>query len=85
MKVLLTYYKPTGKYYSSAEYEYNNPIVGVLDPLQNVLDEVKVMLETGNLPGLRVGSTKFLVGVDVPEHPSNHPMLVMPAFMRVEG
>jgi hypothetical protein len=86
MLVKLTYFKPTGKYYTSGEYtteippiQLGNSVQGAVHgpPLWKVWDEVKGMLEAKRLPGLVDGHSDFWVLVDVPDHPHNHPHLVL--------
>jgi hypothetical protein len=71
MKVNLTYFKDTGKYYCEGLYHTN------LDPLFEIWDEVREMKKVGALPGLVKGSTEFYVLVEVPEHEHNHPRLIL--------
>ena len=71
MKVNLTYFKDTGKFYSSGAFDYG----GELYEIWNV---VKLKQETGNLPGLTENHGEFIVLVDVPEHENNHPKLIIP-------
>lgn len=77
MKVQLVYYKPSGKYYSDAEY-----FTGETD-LWMIWNEVEDKLIEGKLPGLVDGAREFIVSVYVPEHPYNHPHLIIkPALYR---
>ncbi len=72
MLIKLTYYKENGKYYSTGEYETRR------DLLFEVWSEVRDMLEDGKLPGLVDGHSPFIISVDAPDHPHNHPHLIMP-------
>jgi hypothetical protein len=78
MKVLLTIFKPSGKYYTTGEYETTK------QNLFEIWEEIQQMVRDGKLPGLRDGShwTKdagkedWMVSVDVPSHPHNHPRII---------
>jgi hypothetical protein len=75
MKVKLTYFRVFGKYYGDAEY------TSELKPgtaLYVVWDAVEIMREARTLPGLVEGHDEYIVLVDVPEHPHNHPVLLVP-------
>lgn len=69
--VKLTYYKPSGKYYSEGEY------VTSASRLLDVWNEVEKMINSSTLPGLATGGHGyFIVQVDVPECPQNHPHIM---------
>lgn len=72
MKVKLTYFKLSGKYYHNDEYDTSE-----ID-LWKIWNEVEEMLLQGRLPGLVDGAKKFMVLVDVPEHKFNHPHIIFP-------
>lgn len=74
MKVLLTYFKPTGKYYSEGDYETSKT------DLWKIWNEIKEMVLKGQLPGLVEGAREFIVSVNVPDHPHNHPHLDLTAL-----
>lgn len=79
MKVLLTYFKPNGKYYSTGEYYHQDgteATVPRLTPLYEVWERVRAMRNSQVLPGLMEGHSDFAVLVDVPDHPHNHPLLL---------
>lgn len=71
MKVHLTYFKQNGKYYSDGEYETQK------GHLFEIFEEVHKMLIARTCPGLIAGHSDFIVLVDVPKHPFNHPHLVI--------
>lgn len=72
-KVKLTYFKPSGKYYSQGEYQSDE------DHAFNVFDEVKTMQREGKLPGLVEGGGKhFFIHLDPVEHPLGYPALIHP-------
>jgi len=74
-KVILTYFRPTGKYLANAE------TVIAHDALVTIWEEVHEMRRLGRLPGLRPNAGRDLfVLVDVPDHPQCTPHLVMPPF-----
>jgi len=70
MRVDLTYFKPSGKYYSNGEYDT------VKTGLWEIFAEVEQMRNEGRLPDLVEGAKEFAVLVDVPEHPHRHPALI---------
>lgn len=70
MKVKLTYFKPSGKYYACGEYETE-----LLD-LHNIFEEVAYKARFHTLPGLVPRHSDYIVLIDVPEHKHNHPALV---------
>lgn len=73
MKVNLTYFKHTGKYYSEGSYTTTN------ESLLGIWEEVRDMaFTTKTLPDLIEGHSEFIVSIDVPEHPHNHPKLLLP-------
>lgn len=72
VKIKLDYFKESGKYYSSGEYESNHLM------MYDVYDEVREMAKTGHLPGLVEGCTEFTVLVTVPNHPCGVPQLIFP-------
>lgn len=86
MIVKLTYFKPTGKYYASGEYETKLPARDLRHPqsslpapyLHEIWAEVEAMIELRRCPDLVEGHSNFLVAVDVPDHPHNHPHLIWP-------
>ncbi len=71
-KVELIYFKDTGKYYSSGEYETQ------IEPLYEIWGEVREMQRIGKLPGLVEGCVEFTILVNVPGHPHDHPRLIHP-------
>ena len=82
MKVKLTYFKSSGKYYSDGEYETSIPHIELLHggakapPLFQIWDEVAGMMVRGQLPDLIPGHSNFSVLVDVPDHPHRHPRMI---------
>lgn len=72
MKVNLTYYKQTGKYYTEGSYETGKVC------LFEIFNEVRQKVQDRILPGLVEGCSEFIVGIDVPNHPHNHPRLIIP-------
>lgn len=73
MEVKLTYFKHRGKYYAEGVLDLPNSM-----DLQAIWDEVGRLNREGGLPGLVETSTNWIISVDVPDHPHNHPRLVMP-------
>ncbi len=70
-KVELTYFKQSGKYYSTASYTSQE------EKLFKIFEEVREMKRIGKLPGLVSGCTEFLVLINVSNHPHNHPRLIL--------
>lgn len=71
MKVNLEYFKKTGRYYSECSY------VTTKEHLYEIFEEVRNLKEAKMLPGLVKGHSEFIVHIDVPEHPNNHPKLIV--------
>ena len=71
MEVKLTYFKPSGKYYSTGEME----VPGTMH-LQDIWDIVDGRISAGQLPGLIEGHSEFIVYIEVPRHPHNHPRIM---------
>jgi len=71
MLVKLTYFKPSGKYYSEVSY------VSKKDSLGDIWDEVKQRRTAKLLWGLVSGHSEFHVLIDVPNHPHRHPRLIL--------
>lgn len=71
MVVELTYFKISGKYYSTGSYMTNK------EHLFEIWNEVEKMLSAKRLPGLMVGHSPYHILVDVPEHPHRHPHLIL--------
>lgn len=69
--VRLMYFKSSGKYYAQGEYSTN------MEGMWAIFAEVKAMLSRGQRPGLVDGHSGYSVVVDCPEHPHNHPALMM--------
>jgi len=66
-KVLITYYKETGKCYSGGSY------TSTKKHLYQIIDEVKEMIFSGTVPGMVEGYRPEYATIDVPDHPNNHP------------
>lgn len=69
-KVELTYFQASGKYYTDGEYESS------CEYLFDIWDEVAKMRDERRLPGLRLDHSPFIVLVNVPDHPHDHPHLI---------
>lgn len=70
-KVLLTYFRASGKYYTEGEYETKKT------GLYEIWDEVENLKLLGTLPGLVEGANEFHISIDVPDHPHRHPHLIL--------
>lgn len=73
MKVQLTYFKDTGKFYSEGSYETDKA------PLYEIWDEVREMIKQGTRPGLAKGCHEFHTLINVPGHVHEHPRLILNA------
>lgn len=86
MRVNLTYFKDTGKYYSEGKLEVPRVLptdvgglhAGSITPLFEIWAVVRHLQCEQQLPGLSEGHGNFTVLVEVPAHPHNHPHLVIP-------
>lgn len=73
MLVQLRYFKTTGKYYGSDQYQTTK------DHMYEIFQEVRDKHASGDLPGLAPGfgrRSAFTVYVDCPSHPDDHPRLI---------
>lgn len=77
-RVQLTYFKDSGKFYTEGEYMSKK-----LNMFE-IFEEVEHMLAAGSRPGLVHGRNEFYVVVNVPDHPHNHPFLIVPESRRKE-
>lgn len=77
-KVELTYFKQSGKYYSSGDY------LSEKKDLWEIWDEVRQMVKDKQLPGL-IGGQEFYILVSVPTHEHDHPRLIMPMEIERHG
>jgi hypothetical protein len=68
-KVKLTYFKPNGKFYSTGSYNSNKEF------MFQISDEVAHMALENCLPDLN-GPSKFVILIQVPDHPHSHPHLI---------
>lgn len=71
MKVRLTYYKPSGKYYSEAEFEHHGSTI-------DLIQEVNEALEERRLPGLTGNHSQFFVHVET----DGFTKIIMPKLWR---
>ena len=74
LKVSLTYFKESGKYYAEGEFNVEASIA-----LFEVWAQVRTMMDKGELPGLCEGGGKgFSILVNVSGHRHGHPHLIHP-------
>ncbi len=78
MKILtvkLQYFKPSGKWYESGEFEVPDTM-----ELYQIWEFVRLKALNGNLPGLANSVTpyEYMITVDVPGHKNEHPHIMMP-------
>ena len=72
-KITLTYFKSSGKYYTTGIYYTSEK------DMWGVFDEVKDKQARGFLPDLvEGGGREFLIHVDASEHPNGYPALIRP-------
>lgn len=69
-KVELIYFRKNGKYYTEGEYESSR------EYLYEIWEDVQKMHRDKCLPGLRPEHSPFIVLVNVPDHPHDHPHLI---------
>lgn len=74
MKVQLTYFKPSGKYYTSGQFEF---VPTSIDTLGDVWDEVRRRQASDELPDI-MGGRHFYILVRSPDDPHDHPKLILP-------
>ena len=75
-KVQLIYFRPTGKYLTTAETVLD------INELVEIWEEIDEMRRLGRLPGLRPNAGRdLLIVVDVPAHPQRVLHLVTPPFI----
>lgn len=68
----LTYFKASGKYYSSGEMEVDGSMA-----LYEIWDHIEAEMKKGKWPGLVDGQHDFHTVIEVPEHRHAHPHLVV--------
>lgn len=71
MKVKLTYFKRTGKFYSEGEYETE------CEHMYQIFREVRQLWEARRLPGLCENHSDFIVLIGVPDHEHDYPHLIV--------
>jgi len=71
MKVVLQYFRESGKWYSEGEYNTDKK------HLFDIWEEVLSMVRTKRLPGLVEDHSDYYVLIDVPQHPHRHPHLIV--------
>lgn len=70
MKVQLTYFRLNGKFYTDGEYDTD------VVHLFQIFEQVDRLRRERKLPGLKDGHSPFIVLVEVPDHPHDHPALL---------
>lgn len=78
MKVELTYFKSSGKYYSHGSYEIPDETA-----FHQIISQVSAFQKSSTLPNLN-GGYMPIVSIDCPDHPYNHPCLVIDHVKVVE-
>lgn len=80
MKVELTYFTPTGKYYTNVSYDSE---LQADEPLFRFWEELRDKFNCGERPGLVDGTNDyFIVLVNVPGHVHEHPVLLLPPDLK---
>jgi hypothetical protein len=72
--VKIQYFSPSGKFYSEGEWTSSKL------HMYEIFDEMSCMLAAGKRPGLvdcKPSKNEFHAVVDVPDHPHNHPVLIL--------
>ena len=72
MNVKLTYFKPSGKYYSE-DRELELPAGTPMHEIHALIDG---KISARKLPGLKEGHSEYIVLIEVPMHPHNCPHLL---------
>lgn len=75
MRVIVNYFKQNGKWYSEGEYDTNKV------QLFEIWEELREMFNNRKRPGLVDGIQEFNTLVNVPEHPHNHPYIIMTKYL----
>lgn len=70
-KVEITYFKPSGKFYSKGSY------ISSKEHMFEIYDEVEELFRLGKRPGLVDGHSGFSAYVECPEHELNVPCLII--------
>jgi len=74
MKVKITYYKYTGKFYTEEEIDMEDGL-----EINEVWNRVKKMMEDGKWPGLTEGNNHyFFTTIDAPDAENSHPRMIVP-------
>lgn len=85
----LSYFKTNGKWYADATFNYTGMHEDVAPdkypPLYRIWEYVEQMSKEKHLPGLVDGHSDFIVWIQVPDHPHNHPHLIMPVIRDTHG
>jgi len=71
IKVKLTYFQQSGKWYAESEIDME------IDYLYVMWDRLEQMFKKGKRPGLVDGNSGFHVLVEIPNHPSEIPHLML--------
>lgn len=69
--ISLTYFKPSGKYYTHGEFKVSKDL-----QMFNVAELVQDMRKKRNLPGLSTNGADFDIHVDSHRHPLGYPMII---------
>ena len=61
----------------SGKYKYDGEYLSRCEHIFEIWSEIKLMQRHDKLPGLQSGSWDGPILIDVPDHPSNHPRLIL--------
>jgi len=73
--VELTYFRSSGKYYDEGEIYLDGSM-----EIHKIWDHIEHLRDIGRLPGLINGARNYIILIDAPGHPDQHPrLLTLPA------
>lgn len=73
MLVKISYFRPSGKWYTEAEYVTDSEL------MHHIYDECATLWKANRLPGV-VHSSEYHVLINVPEHVYNVPHLLVTSY-----
>ena len=83
MKIKLTYFRLFGKFYTNEEYDFAAADHTWL--LNDIWAHIEQLRDEKRLPGLKEGHSDYIIAVSVPDHPNDHPVLILPDEMDALG
>lgn len=73
--VTVKYFKTTGKYYGEGEFKSTGGTIW------EILNELRGKLDNDIRPGLVDGKNEYIIIMEVPGHPHDHPTLILPKHL----